>query len=291
MRGSTLPAASRLLCALLVLLAGSSGAASGANGAGGVTITHLANEGFLFESGETSVLVDALFGDGLRDYPVVPSAVRAELEGARGRFADVDLILVSHEHADHFDPAAVARHLRANPRAAFLSTPQAVAGLRDELGEEAARFDIVETYPDVGASEVHELSGVTVEALNLHHGRGRPTENLGLILRLGGLDLLHVGDTVTEKSDLRPHHRLLATIDVWLLPDWLLGEPAWQQARDRATGDSWLVTMHLAAPTAPPSWFGSAGSLEGRVARIRQALPDAWVPLEPLASRRYPPPD
>ncbi|MFQ5351382.1 MAG: MBL fold metallo-hydrolase, partial [Thermoanaerobaculia bacterium] len=114
--------AGSVLCCLLVLLAGVRAATAGAGEAPEVQVIYLANEGFLLEAGETKVLVDALFGEGLRGYPVVPAPIRAELEGARGRFAGVDLILASHFHGDHFDAAAVARHLRANPGAVFLST-------------------------------------------------------------------------------------------------------------------------------------------------------------------------
>ena len=286
----THPRPAVMLCLLAALALAAASAAPAADGAPGVAVTHLANEGFLIEAGETRVLVDALTGDGLRGYPAVPRPLRDELEGARGRFAGVDLILVSHYHADHFDAAAVARHLKANPAAVFLSTPQAVEELRAELGDDARGLEILAVHPAEGASARIELPGVEVEALNLHHGRGRPIENLALILRLGGLELLHVGDTVTAASDLEPYREQLRAVDVWLIPDWLLGEPAWQAARARADGETWLVAMHLPEPAAPPDYFGSAGSLEARVARIREALPEAWVPLEPLASRDYPPP-
>jgi L-ascorbate metabolism protein UlaG (beta-lactamase superfamily) len=278
--------AAAAICCFVTLLGGTRVAAAAESG--GVQITYLANEGFLLEAGDTKVLVDALFGDGLSEYPVVPAIVRTDLEAARGRFAGIDLILVSHAHADHFDPAAVARHLRANPGAAFLSTTEAVADLREELGEQAEEREIVAVYPDQGKTERLQLAGVGVQVLNLHHGP-LPIENLGLIIRLGGVDVLHVGDTSAEEPDLRPYADLLDTVDVWLLPDWLMGEPDWESARSRAAADTWLVAMHLAASTAPPAWFGSAGSLEGRVARIHETLPDAWVPLEPLASRHYPP--
>jgi L-ascorbate metabolism protein UlaG (beta-lactamase superfamily) len=275
-------------CCLLLRPAGAP-AVAGEEPTSGVRITCLANEGFLLEAGDTRVLLDALVGDGLPDYPVVPVTLRQELESARGRFAGIDLILVSHAHADHFDPAAVARHLRANPEAAFLSTPEAVAKLRRELAEPAAAGAIVAADPAPGKSELHRLPGVDVRVLELHHGR-LPIDNLGLIVELGGVAVLHAGDTSAAAADLAPYADLLAEVDVWLLPDWLLGEPDWEAARSRVAGGTRLVAMHLAAPTAPADWFGSAGSLEGRVARIHEALPDAWVPLEPMTSRHYPPP-
>jgi len=279
----------RLFICLLALTGAFPDPAAGGDAAEGFRLTYLANEGFLVEAGETKVLVDALFGQGLKEYPLVPPTLRADLEGARGRFAGVDLILASHSHADHFDPAAVARHMRANPEAVFLSTREAVADLREALGELAEERQIVAVYPDRGQSELRQFRDVSVRVINLHHGRN-PTENLGLILRMAGLDLLHVGDTTADSSDLRPYASLLEAVDVWLLPDWLMGEPDWEDARGRATGETWLVNMHLAAPTAPPDWFGSAGSHAARIARIREALPDAWVPVEPLDSRHYPVP-
>ena len=279
------------LAALLALGPGVDGAAQATeeDGGRGVQITYLANEGFLLEAGETAVLVDALFGDGLAEYPRMPDAVRSDLENARGRFAAVDLILVSHAHADHFDPAAVARHLRANPEAVFLSSAQAVEAVAEELGEEAARHDMIGADPGEGKSARLELAGVSVQALDLHHGR-LPIRNLGLVISLGGVDVLHVGDTSADAADLRPHAALLETVDVWMLPDWLMGDADWEAARGRAAGPTWLVNMHLAAPNAPPDWFGSAGSHARRVARIREALPGAWVPLDPLESRRFPAP-
>ena len=255
----------------------------------GVRITYLANEGFLLEAGETRVLIDALFGDGLPNYLVVPPAARADLEAARGRFAGVDLILASHAHADHFDAAAVARHLRANPAAVFLSTEEAVAEVRGELGEKVPGVKLVAVYPDRDKSASFELAGVEVRVLNLHHGR-LPIQNLGLVVSLGGIDVLHVGDTSADASDLQPYAESLDEVDVWLLPDWLMGAPDWEAVRGRADGPTWLVNMHLAAPDAPPDWFGSARSHERRIERILEELPDIWIPVEPLESRQFPPP-
>ena len=278
------------LVTLVAMTAGNGRAEGDAGGGGrhGVRITYLANEGFLLEAGETVVLIDALFGDGLPEYPVVPQPTRADLEAARGRFAGVDLVLVSHAHADHFSAEAVARHLRANPAAVFLSTPEAVAAVSEELGE-SDRLDLVAAAPAKGRTVRFERQGVTVGALALHHGR-LPIENLGFVVSLGGVEVLHVGDTSADASDLRPYAQLLQAVDVWLLPDWLMGEPDWEAARARAAGPTLLVDMHLAAPTAPAAWFGSAGTHAGRVARIREALPEAWIPVEPLASHHYPAP-
>ena len=81
---------------------------SGQSQSPSLTVEYLANEGVLISSGSSSVLIDGLFGDGLPGYATVPPAVRDSLERALGRFGDIDLVLVTHVHRDHFSAPAVA---------------------------------------------------------------------------------------------------------------------------------------------------------------------------------------
>lgn len=145
----------------------------------GVEVTHLANEGFLLRAGDTAVLIDALFGDGIDGYPAVPPEPRRRLEEAKGEFAGVDLVLATHYHGDHFDAEAVARHLTSNPGARFVSTRQAVDELRRVVGFDGFADRVEGHWPDEGATARVELPGVAVTILNLHHGRSRrpPVQN------------------------------------------------------------------------------------------------------------------
>jgi L-ascorbate metabolism protein UlaG (beta-lactamase superfamily) len=92
----------------------------------GVSITFLANEGVLLSSGTKKVLIDALFLKYETGYAIPADSTRAALESARPPFDAVDLVLVTHRHGDHFHPAPVAAHLRANPRATLLTSRQVI---------------------------------------------------------------------------------------------------------------------------------------------------------------------
>lgn len=166
-------------------------------------ITYLANEGFLLAGGGEKVLVDALFGDGLAGYAVVPAELRSKLEAAQPPFDGVDLVLATHFHDDHFDPRAVGRFLAAAPQARFVSTPQAVERLRTEYdGFEGIAPRVRAVLPAEGDAERLESDGVALTVYNLHHGRGRPIENLGFLVEVGGARLLHVGDTMVDAEEL-----------------------------------------------------------------------------------------
>lgn len=260
----------------------------------GVTVTHLANEGFLLTAGRHKVLVDALVGGGVAGYPTLPSGLRADLEAARPPFDEVALVLATHHHADHFDPRAVGAYLSANPRAVFVSTRQAAERLKAGFGRyELVRERVRGVLPAEGERWRLELPGITVEALNLTHGRRRdpPVENLGFLIELGGLVFLHAGDSVATAEDFHRNRLTAEGIDVALLPFWYLSEADGAKAVKDEIAPRRVVAMHLPETGAPASYFGAPGSHEALIAAVQKHVPGAVVLREPLAREVFSPPD
>jgi L-ascorbate metabolism protein UlaG (beta-lactamase superfamily) len=73
-------------------------------------ITYVANEGFLIQAGGKKVLVDALF-EGTKDYLAPSQELLTRMTEGSGPFADVDILLVTHPHDDHFNPKLVVGFL------------------------------------------------------------------------------------------------------------------------------------------------------------------------------------
>ncbi|MHC4992096.1 MAG: MBL fold metallo-hydrolase [Planctomycetota bacterium] len=254
---------------------------------GQVTVTYVANAGFLLEGGGKRVLIDALFDAGIKGYPRIPDTIRPDLEGARGAYADVDLVLVTHEHADHFGPHAVRRHLAANPAARLLSTRQVVDRLGSADAEPSARIEAVDLAP--GTSVQLRRNEIDLRVLDLHHGRGRTVRNLGFLVEIGGMSVLHVGDTEVTLDEIRPHGLRDETIDVALLPSWLLCYERWIEVVREAIRPRAIVIMHMAERDAPPSFFGTHGSFDARMRVIRREFPDALLMETPGASQTFGP--
>jgi L-ascorbate metabolism protein UlaG (beta-lactamase superfamily) len=268
----------RAWCCLLALVAAPSAGQD-------LEATYLANEGVLLRSGTSAVLVDALFGEGLEGYPTVPSEQRERLERAEPPFDAVTLVLATHRHRDHFEPTAVARFLAANARTHFLSTPQAASELGAALaasgGGAPIERRIHSALPAAGALEHHELGGVSLRVAQLHHGAGNETQNLGFLIELGGVRVLHVGDTSASAADFAPLALDRAGIDLALLPVWYFTSQGLASAVSEQMRPRRSVAFHFAAADAPSNYHGPATSLESLVRLVEGRAPEVELWTRP----------
>jgi L-ascorbate metabolism protein UlaG (beta-lactamase superfamily) len=251
----------------------------GAATADGVTVTFIANEGVMLSSSTRKVLIDALFLKYESGYAVPAAATQGALESARPPFDWVDLILVTHRHGDHFHPAPVAAHLRANARATLLTSQQVIDSLRGRMparGVLASRVVARTTQPGRRRREV--VGGIVVELLGLPHGgrRHRAVEHLGYVVEIGGRRVLHVGDTDFSEATFAPFRLDTARIDVALLPYGAVIGRSERQVIDRWIRPRQVVAIHV-------------GEREGaRVTReVRSAMPDAVTFVRSLETRRW----
>jgi L-ascorbate metabolism protein UlaG (beta-lactamase superfamily) len=234
--------------ALAVAAVVSIGAASspGATTQDGVSITFVANEGVLLSSGARKVLIDALFLKYKTEYAVPAGTTQVALARARPPFDSVDLVLATHQHVDHFHPAQVAAHLRANPRATLLTLQQAVDSLRGRLpagAVNAARIMSRTTAPGTRRREV--VAGINVELLGLPHGGHPRIEHVGYVLELGGRRILHVGDTEFTEAVFAPFRLDTARIDVALLPYGVVTSREGRRVIERWIRPQQVVAFHV----------------------------------------------
>jgi L-ascorbate metabolism protein UlaG (beta-lactamase superfamily) len=238
---------------LLVLILASTGSAAVPSAAQEprLTVEYLANEGVLLSTGTSKVLIDGLFDEGLQGYATVPPVTRDSLERGLGRFGEIDLILVTHVHRDHFSAATLARHLRSNPNARVAGSTQ----MRDSLRLLAGWIDSARTTairPDPARPHVFPIDDLRLEAHGIPHppSRNQPVEHLVWVVTIGGVRVLHAGDSSPTPAELRAAAG--EGIDLLLGPGWILGGASGAE-RIAATRARQVAAIHLSEidPTLP----------------------------------------
>src|SRR5687768_5309934 len=99
------------------------------------SITYIANEGVLISSGRKQVLIDGLHREYKPAYAFPPPDLLSSLELARPPYDEIDLVLVSHLHLDHFHPESVGLHLKNNHGAQLVSSAQIVDLVRKQYSD------------------------------------------------------------------------------------------------------------------------------------------------------------
>ncbi|HEX5133465.1 MAG TPA: MBL fold metallo-hydrolase [Candidatus Krumholzibacteria bacterium] len=212
----------------------------------GLRLRYLGCEGVLVRGSGQAVLIDGLFGAEAAPFGMPPDADLDALRHAKPPYAGVDVVLATHNHEDHFAPAAVASYLEASPTTRFVSTPQAVEQLLAAAGPSVAdRVHAV--VPREGERQIMDVNGIRVESFGLSHGKVNyaDVEQLGLIVRLGGMSLMHLGDGIIDEKSMRAAGVLDETIDVGVLPFWFLTYPFGKRLVQRGFRPRALFAVHV----------------------------------------------
>jgi L-ascorbate metabolism protein UlaG (beta-lactamase superfamily) len=206
----------------------------------GVRVTYVGNSGFLITVGEKKVLIDAFF-EGFPPGYMLPEYVQTPLLNAEPPFDDVDLILATHNHADHFSAAMVRQHMQNNPNAIFISTTQAASQLED-FGDRVIAAD-----PTRVETVTVDANGIQVEAIYLSHGV--PTNgaeevfNNAYIVTINQIKAFHTGD-ISALSSVLPYNLSDMDIDFAFIPHFYLQNSASRAILNAEIGADYLFPIH-----------------------------------------------
>lgn len=172
---------------------------AGAKAKDAVLIYWLGQAGFLLIANGRRILIDPYLSDSLaekyrgKSYPhirMMPAPATISELGA------IDLVLVTHEHTDHMDPATLAPIAEQNSNCRFVVPLAAMERAMECISTEAGRLtglDVGDTYKP--------FEGCTITAVRAaHEALQRTSEGwyrfLGYVIALGPVTIYHSGDTV-----------------------------------------------------------------------------------------------
>lgn len=248
-------------------------------------VTFVGNAGFLIECGGKKILIDALYRAGVPGYDILSSELQNRIETAQAPFDGVDLVLATHVHNDHFEPIAVGRYLVSNPLASFVTTSQTVQRLQDEFrGFSAVSSRVRGIYPPEGDKIEVPVEGLKLTVMTLHHGRNIPFQNLGFLVEVDGVKILHLGDTQASHAEIGRYSLPAEKIDVAFVPFWFLLDAAGLRMVREAIAPKTVIPMHIPVARAPSVLFGN-GVDRASTLQVLKTIPDIIVFEKPLEER------
>jgi L-ascorbate 6-phosphate lactonase len=252
------------------------------------SITWYGQSGFRLEAGDSQVLIDPFLTDRAdRHYP--PPASAAE-------FADVTLVLCTHEHADHLDLPFLRELCAVNPNARIV-VPAPVVEISARAGVDPARLIGAATGQEVRDRDVtvhpipamHGIGGDQPVAYEFAPGGG-PARFLGYVAEIGGIRFYHGGDGLVYPE--LPEVLAAMAPDVLMLPingrDHMR-ESAGIVGNMNETEAAWLCAQVAASYVIPMHYDaikGNTGDLGHFTTKVHQSGSAAAI-LIPARARPF----
>ena len=220
------------------------------------TLWWLGQSGFVLKYHDIIFYIDPYLSDHLAATVADPERPRTRMTASPlepGRVRHADMLLSTHAHGSHMDPATLAPMLAASPRAKLV-LPRSAAAQARAAGIDYARMTTtdsdlrVEFFRRGLYARIYAVPSAH-EELDYTAAGGYPY--LGYLIRCGGSTIYHAGDGVRYESlvsRLRPYNVTVALVPIngrdprrGVAGNFDIIEAA-QLAED--IGARWLVAMH-----------------------------------------------
>ncbi|MCP3917373.1 MAG: MBL fold metallo-hydrolase [bacterium] len=254
----------------------------------GFDATYIANAGFLMTGPEGVVLFDSLYTTPSTEWRAPTPQTLDALTMPRKPFDQVTVVVVTHNHPDHYDADTVATHMRNNTKAHLITTAQIGEDMALNIADFASFADRVHAQtPNPNESIELEVAGIAFKLMLFTHGKKSTSENLGVQFTLGGVKILHVGDSQALSEDIAAYALPGEGIDVAFFPFWMLMREWWQTTIREAIAPGTIVAMHLNPRTVVQKHIQDRGGWDAVFASWQEQFPTCVIIEEPASSVHF----
>jgi len=246
-----------------------------------LVLTYVANAGVLVSSGETKVLVDALFDKPNPDYRAPAPGVLEEIMKGAAPFDGVDLVLVTHNHPDHFAARLAVLYLETQPEPLLLAPADAVAEMRKGATDwPKIEPRIIPLDLKVGEKEKRNLKQTPVTAFRTRHSSDVDSPmNLMYLLEIDGWRVFHEGDSTGKPADFQSFELGGAPVDLAMVHFWFPLDPDCAQFLQEV-----LKPGHIALTHLPIRLEGDA---PGKIDHVRKYYKDIFLLLPGMPAKVF----
>ncbi len=214
-----------------------------------IKIQYLANEGIFIKSEKAQILIDAIFRKEFDHLDVLPDSLINRIDKALPPYDNINLILATHVHGDHFNAQVVGNHLMANEKTIFLGPQEVISDFKKNFSSFNNISSRIETEtPDFYESTTRNFQNITIRVLRVEHFGNPPwdkAENVCYLLTIGGKKILHMGDSKIENKNLEKFGLEKEEIDAAILPYWILGSVEQKNIVEKYISPKQILVVHI----------------------------------------------
>jgi L-ascorbate metabolism protein UlaG (beta-lactamase superfamily) len=212
-------------------------------------VTYIANAGVLIGFQEKKVLIDGLYRYPNPLYGVLQSKNLERIETAKPPFKSIDVLLVTHQHRDHFYPGSIGRHMLNNTGSILVTNGQVIEELRKGFQKfPAIEQRIKNAGPGLKQVSTFKIDGITIQSIKIIHGNPRKFKHIannGYLINLKGKKLFHPGDGKLNESYLKQFNLGKNGIFIAFIPYWELYTPSTYKAIQTYLKPKYITAIHI----------------------------------------------
>jgi len=244
-----------------------------------LVLTYVANMGVLVGSGDVKVLIDSLFDMPSSVQRVPTSGTLERIMKGEAPFDGIDLVLVTHRHSDHLEPARAVRYLEAHPESILVAPSDAVEAMR-KAARDWSRIEPRIISIDLKVREIvkREVARMRLTIVRTLHGQTRTPINLMYLIAVNGWRVFHGGDASGRPDDFLGFGLETEPVDLAIFSyGWALG-PHRHFLQEVLKPDH-IALGHL--------HIRSEGDAPGRIGQLRRSFEDIFVLLPGMPARVF----
>jgi len=212
-------------------------------------VTYIANEGFLVSYGEKHVLIDAIH-ENPWGYLSTPKDVFQKMVDKESPFSDIDLLLFTHAHRDHFEPEMMTEVLLQHPESMLISSQEVNDELRKAAGPDYRKLYSQVKSVNLGWNEKEYMieNGLDINVLGVNHGTiFDMSMTLTFLLEMGGSKIYFLSDLnpASNVDYFKTFQLQREGIDILFCDSYFLSDSMGQEILKNYIQPKEIIVMHI----------------------------------------------
>jgi L-ascorbate metabolism protein UlaG (beta-lactamase superfamily) len=213
-----------------------------------IDVTYIANAGFLIESSGKKILIDALFKNGWDTYLTPSDSIVSKIINQQAPFDKVNLMLITHNHGDHFNDSMVVAYLNNNSENILIAPPLVTAAIfKNPVFKN--KNQVVELDKINLEKNDTTINGIRIRSYFILHDSRPQIEHVGYLINIGENKVFHSGDSNGSDSvEYEKLHLQKEQIDLALLNFYGF----WNTKEERLFTNKYILPKRISLIHIPP---------------------------------------